>query len=74
MSSMPIQYSLKPVRAIRAWPVFPHGDQEITDSQMLAFGRWMEWLRTVPARPRQVNRAFSRRAITSNGMGLRQVA
>jgi len=42
MSSMPIQYSLGFfARAIsRMVEVFPHGDQEITDSQLLAFSRW----------------------------------
>ena len=42
MSSIPIQYSLGFfARAIsRIVKVFPHGDQEITDSQMLSFGRW----------------------------------
>lgn len=42
MSSLPIQFSLGFfARAIsRMVDVFPHGDQEITEPQLLAFGRW----------------------------------
>ena len=42
MSSMPIQYSLGFLAhaILRMVEVFPHGDQELTDPQALAFSRW----------------------------------